>query len=103
MGLRSYQLTTTAARQRLSDAFGDGAGVVNAVKDLPFRQLLLQAAIADVFVGDVTVTTTNYGTLVPLTGSPVISIGPFTTGPVKLSDLYVIGTTGVIHVTGIPF
>lgn len=103
MGLKAFQLTTTAARQRLSDVYGGAAGVIDAKTDIPYRQILLQAQTADVAVGDVTVTTTIYGVLVPFTGAPVITIGPFDTGPVKLSDLYAIGTTGVLHITGIPY
>lgn len=107
MALRSFQLAAVAGVvQRLSDVYGDGIGVVNAAKDIPYRQILLQAAVANVNVGDATinVTGTTYGTLIAFGSAVVTSIGPFSTGPVKLSDLFMLGgVNAVLHITAIPY
>lgn len=104
MAARSFTLATGAAATRLSDVYGDGVGVVNPANDIPYRQLLLQAETADIKVGDVTLTSTNYGVLLPFTApAPVVSIGPFETGPVKLSQLYGLSATGKLHILAIPY
>lgn len=108
MAVRHFTITLAAAAQRLSDVYGDGVGVVNAAHDLPYRQILLQdePGGSDAFVGESTVTSTDYGVLVPThaTNPPVVSIGPFETGPVKLSQLYAVGTAGSdLHILAIPF
>lgn len=106
MAARHFTITLAAGAQRLSDVYGDGAGVVNAAHDLPYRQILLQneAAGSAAYIGESTVSTTDYGVLVPTdaTNPPVVSIGPFETGPVKLSDLYGVGG-GDLHILAIPF
>lgn len=104
--LKSYQLVLAAGAQRLSNVYG-GASLNNAIdanQDIAYRQLLLQAESADAFVGmDDTTTNTIWGTKVDSTDLQPVTIGPFETGPVKLSDLWVAGAGSTLHVTGIPF
>ena len=108
MAARHYTLPVTAVAQRLSDVYADGVGVINAVHDVPYRQILLQAEAGknDVFLGAVGVTAAVYGVLVPTAQSspPIVTLGPFEMGPLKLSDLYAIGTVGTdLHILAIPF
>ena len=107
MAARHFTLAVGAAAVRLSDVYGDGAGVVDAAHDLPYRQILLQAEVdgGNVFVGESTVTTADYGVVVPtaVANPPVVAIGPYETGPVKLSQLYAISTDSVLHILAIPF
>lgn len=105
MAAKSFTLTTAAAKTRVSDVYGDGTGVVNAANDIPYRQVILQAESADLKVGDSTVSSTVYGVLLPNAAPAApVSIGPFSDGgPIKLSDLYVIGASGKLHILGIPF
>jgi hypothetical protein len=109
MAARHYTLAVGAVAQRLSDVYGDGVGVINAVNDIPYRQILLQAEAVkqvDVFVGMAAVTVANYGVLVPTAAAnpPVVTLGPFEMGPLKLSDLYAISTGAIdLHILAIPF
>lgn len=105
MAARSFNLTLAAAAVRLSDVYGDGATVVNAAHDIPYRQVLLAASGADAFVGagDQSVTSSDYGIQVDSTALVPASIGPFETGPVKLSDLYAAGAGATLHILAIPF
>lgn len=106
MAARSFQLVLAAAAQRLSDVYGDGVGVVHAAHDLPYRQILLTAAVADAFLGGpdhgVDTTSVNYGLRVEFVLQPV-TIGPYETGPVKLSDLWAAGNGSTLHILAIPF
>lgn len=106
MALRSHQLILTAVAQRLSNAYG-GASAGNRIdpaQDIPYRQLLLQAAGGDAFIGGTDATTsTNHGTKVASTDLQPVTLGPFDTGPLHLSDVWVAGANATIHVTGIPF
>lgn len=106
MSVRSYQLALAAAAQRLSNVYG-GASLGNAIdpkEDIPYRQVLIQATGADAFLGMTSaVTSTTYGTAVDSTDLQPVVLGPFGTGPIKLSDLWVAGAGATIHVTGIPF
>jgi hypothetical protein len=106
VAFKHYTLTLTGVVQRLSDAFGDGIGVINAQKDIAFRQIIISADPASanpVYVGgDNTpaVSSTNHAFSV----SPVVgvalgsvqsqSIGPFDLNSIKLSNFFVIGTAG---------
>jgi hypothetical protein len=104
--LFSGQLTLAAAAQRLSNAYG-GASLNNAVvpqQDVGYRQVLLMADAADAFIGmDLNVTSTVWGTKVDSTDLQPVVLGPFETGPIKLSDIWVAGAGATIHVTGVVF
>lgn len=104
MGLRSYNMTVAGVAKRLSDVYGDGVGVVNPANDIPYRQIILQAETANVQIGGSGVTTTVYGTnLVSTAPAAPLVLGPYETGPIKLSDFYAISTSATLHITGIPY
>jgi hypothetical protein len=106
MALRSYQLALAAAAQRLSNVYGGKSlgNIIDPKEDIPYRQVLLQATGADAFVGmDSLVTSTTYGTKVASTDLQPILLGPYESGPIHLSDLWVAGAGATIHVSGIPF
>ena len=101
MAANSYSLPLAAAVKRVSDVFGDGANVARADHNIPFRQLLLQATGASAAVGGDPSVTLATGT--QLAVGVVVTIGPFNTGPVKLSDFYAIGAGATLSVLGVPF
>lgn len=103
MALRTYQLALAATQKRLSDVYGGAAGAPTAAVDIPYRQVILQAEAAAAYVGmdPPTLATNNYGVTIA-SGASVV-LGPFDTGPIKLSDFYVLGAGCTLHVTGIPF
>lgn len=112
MAVRSYTLTLTGAAQRLSQVLPTGGGNADPTggEDLPFRQLRLQADPANanvVYVGDSSAVsaTAHGGSLDPTEASAqVLVLGPFPTGPLRLSDLWVLGTnTQRLMVLGVPF
>lgn len=106
MAVRSYQLALAAAAQRLSNVYGGKSlgNLIDAKEDIPYRQLLLQATGADAFVGlNGDVTSTVYGTKVASTDLQPVTLGPYDTGPLHLSDLWVAGAGATLHVTGVPF
>lgn len=102
MAVRHYNLTITAAAQPLSNALSPTTR--GGTVDEAFRQIYLTTE-TDCFIGTSGVTTSVYGfKLFAQTATTVpLEIGPFDTGPVKLSDVYVIGTSGTLHIFGIPF
>lgn len=100
---RHFTLALGAAALRVSDVYGDGAGVVNAAHDLPYRQLLVSASGAKAYLGESTVSTTDYGVLLDNMSLEPVALGPFETGPVKLSGLYAVGAGATLHVLAIPF
>lgn len=100
MAARSFNLSLTGAAKRLSDVYGGAAGVINAADDIPYRQLCLEAETAAVQIGSAnTVSATIYGNSIA-TGATLI-LGPYETGPLKLSDLWAFGTA-TLHILGIP-
>lgn len=112
MAATSYSLTLSGGIQRLSDAFGtQPPGVIDPALDIPYRTIVLQGpkAGADVFVGGMnqalTLSSSKFGVrLDPTASVPPVVIGGYDTGPIKLSDFYVLGTsTQVVTVLGIPF
>lgn len=112
MALRSYTLTLTGVAQRLSQVLSTGAGNADPTggEDIPFRQIRLQADPANaavVYVGDSSAvsSTAHGGSLDPTEASAnSIILGPFPTGPLRLSDIWVVGTnTQRLMVLGVPF
>lgn len=100
--IKTLNLTLAAGAKRLSDAYGDGTGVVNQANNIPYRQLLFTASGADAVIGDSTVSGT-VGVKVAAAGVQPVSLGPFDTGPIKLSDLYAVGAGSTLQILGVPF
>lgn len=112
MAIRSYVLTLNAAAQRLSSVLGNTTP--GGTDDHGMRQIILQADPANANVvygaGDnigSAISSTNHGfSLDPTqaTAQDRISFGPFETGAVKLSDLWVLGTASQrLMITVVPF
>ena len=105
MAARAYTLAVTAVAKPLSQAIPTDPSR-GGPRDEAMRQILLSMDTAVAFIGDSSVTTTVYGVEIWIAAAGVflpVSIGPFDAGPVKLSDLYVIGTSGTLHILAIPF
>ena len=106
MAIRHYVLTLNGSAQRLSSVLTNtNPGGPN---DEAFRFLTLQSGKAntnDIFVGGSTVSATDYGMrLDPTDTIPPIDMGHYDAGPVKLSEIYVIGTNNEkLHIFGVPF
>jgi hypothetical protein len=106
MPMISGQLALAAGAQRLSNLYGGASlgDTVSPAQDVPLRQVLLTADGADAFVGATSaVTSTAYGTKVDSAENVPVSIGPFNSGGIKLSDIWVAGAGATLHVTGIVF
>jgi hypothetical protein len=104
--IRTFQLVLSGTPKRLSDVYGGTAGVPDETKNIPYRQLFFTVAGADAFMGqDNTVSPTNWGVAATISGPSMGRgvIGPFETGPVKLSDFWVVGVGATIHILGVPF
>jgi hypothetical protein len=103
MAARSFNLSLNAAAKRLSDVYGDGAGVINAANDIPYRQIILESETGAVQIGSAsTVSATVYGNSIATGAS--LTLGPFSTGPIKLSDLWAFSAGGTtLHILGIPY
>ena len=104
MSARDFTLTVTAVAQRLSVAIPTVAGAPGP--DEAYRQLVLTAETADCFIGaSSALTTTNFGFKLFVAAATTIplGIGPFDAGPIKLSDIWVIGTSGKLHIFGVPY
>ena len=102
MGLHHHALTLTGVAQRLSDVYGDGVGVADALHDIPLRQITFQtleaAQGATVYVGSApTITAADHG--FHIDPGVTITLGPFSdAGPMKLGDYYVLGAAQVVLV-----
>lgn len=110
MAFKHFALTLNGGVQRLSDVYGKGANVVDQADNVPYRQLTFQsdpANAAAVFVGSTNaVSSANHGFSVDPTQASQLPIvlGPFDTGPLKLSDFFVIGTNNErLMIGGVPF
>jgi hypothetical protein len=101
MAAKSYSLPLAGTVKRVSDALGDGTNVVLAEHNIPFRQLILQATGASAAVGGDSSVTLATGTQLAI--GAIVTVGPFDTGPVKLSDFYAIGAGSTLSVLGVPF
>ena len=102
MALRTFTLALSGTAKRLSDVYGGAAGVRDAATDLPYRQLVVQATGADGYLGDSNAVSTSTGMKL-VAGAAPISLGPFESGPIKLSDLWGIGTGATLQVVGVPY
>ena len=98
----TYQLTLAATVKRVSDVYGGTPSTPDEGKNIPYRQLLLSATGAAATIGSTNGVTAATG-LVLATAAAPLSIGPFPTGAVKLSDLYAIGAGATLTVLGVPF
>lgn len=99
--VKSFSLTLGASAKRLSDVYGDGTSVVNERNNIPYRQILLTVTGAGATIGD---SATSAATGQPLAvGAAPVTLGPFETGPVKLSDLWVVGSGATLQVLGVAF
>jgi hypothetical protein len=87
--------------KRLSDVYGGTAGVPDETKNIPYRQLVITSVGASATIGSTVGVTTTTGYVLPTTGQLVL--GPFTTGAVKLSDLYGVGAGATLTILGVPF
>lgn len=94
MPVLMYTLALTGTAQKLTAA--------NGGNDQSFRQLLVTTTGADGFLGGATVSPTA-GLKVALAGVQPVSFGPFTTGAVRLSDLYGVGAGATLQIAGVPF
>ena len=108
MAIRHYTVTLTATATPvltlINAAFGQGGA-----RDEAFRFLSVQpdkANTNDAFVGGSTLTTADYGVrLDPADTAPAYDLcGHYDSGPMKLSEIYVVGTAGEkLHFLGVPF
>lgn len=107
MGVRDYTLTLTGVAQQLSSVLADTQR--GGTRDEAFRFLTLQpdkANTNDVYVGGTSaVSSTLYGVRLDPTDTQVpTEFGHYDSGPIKLSDFWVLGTNGEkLHIFAIPF
>lgn len=104
MSFRHYALTLNGAVQRLSSVLGETT--VGGSQDVACRQIWLSADPANaavVYIGGSAVSSTSHAfALDPTQASQQpMSIGPFDAGPVKLSEIYAIGTNAERLMIGI--
>jgi hypothetical protein len=113
MAFKQYALVVGAAppASRLSDVYGDGVGVVDARNDIPYRQIILQADPANggpVYIGDSDLIAPDNAAFVlqpTVDKLPAITLGPFDSGPLRLSDFWAVGSGGTprLLISGVPF
>jgi hypothetical protein len=97
--VKTYQVTLTASAQRVSTVLF----ATDESKNVPFRQLTIQAVGADAVLGSDATVTAGTGFKVALAAPLPLTLGPFSTGPLKLSDLYALGTGATLSIIGVPF
>jgi hypothetical protein len=101
--VKDFTLTITAVAQRLSSVLADPT--VGGKDDIPYRQVILSTE-TDCFIGgSSTLTTSNYGkkVFVDTNATPPLVLGPIADGSIKLSDVWVIGTSGKLHILGVAY
>lgn len=108
MAARDYSLTLTGVAQRLSSVLANTE--VGGPNDEGFRQLLFSADPANtaaIYVGSSSsVSSSAHGfSLDPTQASQQpVALGPFERGPIKLSEIWVIGTNNEkLHLFGVPY
>jgi hypothetical protein len=89
--------------KRLSDVYGGVAGTPDETKNIPYRQFIIQALGADGFIGAASSVTASNGYKLAVTATVPFVLGPFETGPVKLSDLWAAGAGSTLNIIGVPF
>ena len=97
-GAKHFILTLNGSAQRLSSVLPNVA--VGGVDDIGCRQIILQQVPANTAViyggADDTVSATDHGWSLDPTqataGNDRVVFGPFDSGPIRLSDIWVIGT-----------
>lgn len=110
--VKHYTLTLSGSAQRLSQVLSTGANNAqpHPSEDWPFHQLILQADPANaavVYLGsDASLSSTSAGAALDPTQATAqdrVSLGPFGAGPLKLSDIWVLGTASQrLFVLGVP-
>jgi hypothetical protein len=100
-----HKTITIAATAKSAYELLYGAALPTDGRDVTFRGLSIQgeaAGAAMAIGGDATVTITDYGILIPATSVVVFNLGSYFAGPVRLSDIFIIGTVGnKLHLFGI--
>jgi hypothetical protein len=96
-----YPRALTAPEIAAHYALASAPAVDPAAADIPYRQLLLQAAGAPAYVGPLASVSAATGQ--PISTTAPTSLGPYATGPVKLSDLYAVGAGATLNLLGVPF
>jgi hypothetical protein len=95
------QLALAGTVKRVSDVYGGVASVPDESKNIPYRQLIITATGAAASIGSTSGVTAGTGFPIAIAGTLVL--GPFSTGPVKLSDLYALGAGSTLTILGVPF
>lgn len=105
--VRHYRLTLTANQaRRLSEVYGGAPLTPAAADDLPCRQIFVQGnAVQTVVVGSsAAVSLTDYGFKTVQGSTADLVIGPYETGPVKLSDFWALSdTNGAVRILTVPY
>ena len=96
------QLALAASAKRLSDVYGGVAGTPDEMKNVAYRQVIITATGAAATIGSSSGVTTTTGVVIATAGPP-LTLGPFPTGCVKLSDLYGIGAGATVTIVGVPY
>jgi len=117
MAFKQFKLTIPiSVPTRLSDVYGAGAGIALAQDDIPYRQIILtddpEDPAAAIYIGASNLVSSSnfafYLLVVEIAGtaaatSPII-LGPFETGPMKLSDFWAFSTAAqALYIGGIPY
>ena len=108
MALRDFSLTLNGAVQQLSSVLATTER--GGAQDEAYSQLILQADPANtaaVYVGASSAMSSSvYGFALDPTqaSAPPLVLGGFHRGPIKLSEIWVIGTNNEkLHILGVPF
>lgn len=102
-----FNLTLDGTAQALSDALPGVEDV--SIENVGFRELKFQADDGNsnpIFLGDSEVTAAIHAIFIPLPPTsipgPPITLGPYEAGPLKLSEIFAIGTDGeVLNILGV--
>ena len=95
--VKVLQVALAAGATRLS------AGFTSEAQNIPYRQLVFTATGADAVIGSDPGVTAGTGLKIAMAATVPLSLGPFETGPLKLSDLYALGAGSTLTILGVPF